>query len=92
MSEIPIKEATKSNILKLFGIYLSTCHNERYEILEQFSFAQIFEKKMLRPSFIQDVLREMSKFNYHQKLVTKIIKFKLYSKKRKIILWIKSYQ
>lgn len=76
MSEIHIKEATKLNILKLFGIYLSACHNERYEILQQFSFAQIFEKKILRPSFVQDVLREMSKFNYHQKLVTKILKLK----------------
>jgi len=55
---------TKSNyareyIKKFLGEYLSKCKDNKYQILEYFMKGMVYEKKKLRESYLQEILKSM---------------------------------
>lgn len=55
-------------IIKIVGFYLSQCRQNRYDILEYFNQNEYFERKTIRQTFLQEVVAEMKKANYQNKL------------------------
>ena len=48
---------TRECIKRFLGDYLSKCKDFKYDILEAFMKGVVFEKKKLRESFLQEILR-----------------------------------
>ena len=52
------EEETRECIKSFLGDYLRVCKDCKYDILEAFMKGVVFEKKRLRESFLQEILKE----------------------------------
>jgi hypothetical protein len=75
--ELEMREKSRESIIQILGCYLSKCKDSRYEILEYFSKAEIYDKKLIRQTFLMEVLNENTNRNFTTKLEEYILKKKL---------------
>lgn len=62
-------EETRECVTTIFGEYLNICRLNKYKILEAIMKSVIFEKKVIRPSTIQQILNYMKDSGYRIALV-----------------------
>jgi hypothetical protein len=64
-----IKEKTntaREKIKSFLGDYLSKCKDNKYDVLEAFMKGVVFEKRKLRESYLQEILKSLLEASYKQ--------------------------
>jgi hypothetical protein len=62
---IKLKNNMAREYIKLFlGEYLSKCKDNKYDILESFMKGVVYDKKKLRESYLQEILKAMEEASY----------------------------
>lgn len=57
-------QLARENIRQFLGTYLSKCKDYKYDVLEAFMKGVVFEKKKLRESFLQEILKASVESGY----------------------------
>ncbi|CAK85636.1 unnamed protein product (macronuclear) [Paramecium tetraurelia] len=63
-----IKSQTRSSLIKLVGLYIVKCKSLKFQILSVLTKMEVFNKKFIRQSFIQEILEDLFAFDYQLKL------------------------
>lgn len=58
----------RDTIADLLGCYISISRIKKYEVLEEFSRAEVEYKRTIRQSFVNQVLKRMKYYNYNRAL------------------------
>lgn len=70
-------DQAREEIKKFLGDYLSKCKDYKYDILEAFMKGVVFEKKKLRESYLQEILKSLLEASYKSAIESYIYEKKL---------------